>query len=147
MSEYDLITYLPTDILTKVDRAAMAVSLETRVPFLDERVIMSAWSIPIEKKIIQKKGKIPLRNILQKYIPNNLIDRPKQGFGIPIDVWLRGPLKDWASDLLNEKKLNENHFFNSKLVNKKWQEHLSGERNWQHPIRNILMLQSWLENN
>ena len=147
MMKTDIELYLPDDILVKVDRASMSYGLETRVPFLDERVIMSAWSIPIEKKIIQKKGKIPLRNILQKYIPNNLIDRPKQGFGIPIDVWLRGPLKDWASDLLNEKKLNENQFFNSKLVNKKWQEHLSGERNWQHPIWNILMLQSWLENN
>ena len=125
----------------------MSYGLETRVPFLDRRVMEAAWQIPMNKKIINKRGKMPLRNILKKYIPEHLIERPKQGFGVPIDSWLLGPLREWASELLEEKKINDGLFINSELISKRWKEHLSGDRNWHYPIWNILMLQSWLEKN
>ena len=147
MMKTDLSMYLPDDILVKIDRAAMSYGLETRVPFLDKRVIEAAWKIPIEEKIKNKIGKIPLRNILKKYIPENLVERPKQGFGVPINSWLRGPLKEWANDLLDEKKLNNDLFIDKKIITKKWQEHLSGRKNWHYPIWNILVLQSWIEVN
>ena len=147
MMKIDMSLYLPDDILVKIDRAAMSNSLETRVPFLDERVIRASWNFSLDTKIVNRKGKIPLRNILKTYIPEHLIERPKQGFGVPIDTWLRGPLKNWASDLLDESKLKNNMFSNSDIITKKWKEHLNGERNWQHQIWNILMLQSWIENN
>ena len=147
MMKTDLIMYLPDDILVKLDRAAMSYGLETRVPFLDKRIIETAWKIPMNKKIINKRGKIPLRNILKKYIPEHLIERPKQGFGVPIDSWLRGPLKEWANELLDEKKIKNGLFINSELISKRWKEHLNGESNWHYPIWNILMLQSWLEKN
>ena len=141
----DTLNYLPDDILVKVDRASMSTSLETRAPFLDIRVIKEAWGIPLNEKIKKKSGKLPLKNILSKYLPSELIDRPKQGFGVPIDSWLRTSLKDWAEDLLDQKKIENGLYFDSKAVRKIWQDHLTGKRNWQYPLWNILMLQSWIE--
>jgi asparagine synthase (glutamine-hydrolysing) len=147
MMAKDLITYLPDDILCKVDRAAMATSLETRVPFLDHSVMQFAWSLPLEYKLFGNRTKWVLREILYKYVPKKLIDRPKMGFGVPIDTWLRGDLRDWAEKLLNEDRLLQEGFFNPGPIRKKWEEHLSGKRNWQHQLWVILMFQSWLEQN
>lgn len=147
MMALDMVHYLPNDILTKVDRAAMAVSLETRVPLLDPNVIEFAASLPLEYKIRDGVGKWVLREVLYKYVPKELIERPKMGFGVPLAEWLRGPLRDWAENLLDEKRLVAEGFFNVSLVSKKWQEHLSGQRNWSYQLWDVLMFQAWLEKN
>ena len=147
MMAYDLISYLPTDILTKVDRAAMSVSLETRIPFLDTDVIEFSASLPIQFKIRNGVSKWTLREVLYKHVPKDLIERPKMGFGVPLAEWLRGPLKDWAESLLEEKRLHQEGFFNVEFVRDKWLEHLSGNRNWSFQLWNVLMFQAWLENN
>ena len=147
MMAYDLISYLPTDILTKVDRAAMSVSLETRVPFLDPDVIEFSASLPMEFKIRNGVTKWLLREVLYKHVPKDLIERPKMGFAVPLAEWLRGPLKDWAESLLDEKRLHQEGFFNVEFVRDKWSEHISGRRNWSHQLWNVLMFQAWLENN
>jgi len=145
MQFLDLITYLPDDILTKVDRASMAVALEARVPLLDHRVVEFAWRLPLSFKLQNGTGKWILRKVLNKYVPEKLFERPKMGFGIPIDSWLRGPLKGWAEDLLSQDRLKREGYLNQEMVGLKWQEHLSGKRNWQYLLWDVLMWESWLE--
>ncbi|MGU7783082.1 asparagine synthase (glutamine-hydrolyzing) [Burkholderia sp. PU8-34] len=147
MMYLDTLTYLPTDILTKVDRAAMAVSLETRVPFLDHRVVEFAWRLPTSMKMRGTKGKWLLRELLYQYVPEKLIDRPKQGFAVPIGRWLRGELREWASQLLEPTRLKNEGFFHVAAVQRIWQQHLSGTYNWQHQLWSILMFQAWLDAN
>lgn len=141
----DLLTYLPDDILTKVDRAAMAVSLETRIPFLDPQVVEFAARLPISRKIHNGESKQILRELLYQYLPRGLVDRPKMGFSIPVDDWLRGPLRDWAEALLEEQKIEQAGYLDSKIIRQKFKEHLSGECNWQYSLWNVLMFQAWNE--
>jgi len=141
----DTIGYLPGDILTKVDRSAMAVSLETRVPLIDHRVYEFAWQLPMHYKVRNGISKWLLRQVLYKHVPQKLIDRPKMGFGVPIDSWLRGPLRDWSESLLDEARLKREGFLNPVPIRQKWLEHSTGKGNWQYHLWDILMFQAWLE--
>ena len=147
MMYQDSRTYLPDDILCKVDRAAMAVSLETRMPFLDHRVAELAWQLPLSMKIRGNEGKWALRQILYKYVPRGLIERPKAGFAIPVGQWLRGPLRDWAEALLDENRLTREGYLNPGPIREKWREHLSGRHDWTLKLWSVLMFQAWLEAN
>ena len=143
MMYWDTLSYLPGDILTKVDRASMTVSLEARAPFLDRRLYDFVWRLPIEYKIRNGKGKWLLRELLKTYIPQELFERPKQGFSVPIDSWLRGPLKDWAEDLLDEDLLREHGYLNYPVIRKCWDEHLKGRGNHAQRLWSVLMFQAW----
>lgn len=148
MMANDMLNYLPNDILAKVDRASMSVGLETRAPFLDHRVVEYAWRLPLDIKIRKTQTGIStkwiLRQILYKHVPQYLIERPKAGFGVPISVWLRGPLRSWAEDLLSETRIKHDGFFHPEPIRQLWKEHLSGRFNRQHQLWVILMFQQWL---
>lgn len=145
MMYQDAVTYLPDDILVKVDRASMAVSLETRIPLLDHRIVEFAWSLPLSMRMQQGQGKWLLRQLLFQHVPKALLDRPKAGFAVPLESWLRGDLREWAADLLSPDSLNRQGFFNVSGVQKKWSEHCSGKRNWHFYLWSILMFQQWLQ--
>jgi asparagine synthase (glutamine-hydrolysing) len=142
---YDALTYLPGDVLCKVDRASMAVSLETRVPFLDHRLAGVAARIPVSMNIARGRGKMIVRDILYRHVPKDLVDRPKAGFAVPVGEWLRGPLREWAEDLLASRALAFDGYINATAVREKWEAHVSGRRDATNSLWPVLMFQSWLQ--
>jgi asparagine synthase (glutamine-hydrolysing) len=144
MMEHDALTYLPDDIMVKVDRASMAVSLECRAPFLDLEVAEFAWRVPLQHKVQDRQGKLLLRSLLYKYLPPHLFERPKAGFSLPLGEWLRGPLRDWAESLLDENLLRQQGYLKSTSIRKRWNQHLTGHRNWSASLWQVLQFQAWL---
>jgi asparagine synthase (glutamine-hydrolysing) len=140
----DTLTYLPDDILVKVDRATMAVSLEGRAPLLDHRLADFLWSLPHEVRLVGLRGKRWLKEILYEHVPRAMVERPKMGFGIPLAEWLRGPLRPWAEALLDARRLDQEGYWHSAEISRRWLEHQSGVRNWQSQLWNVLMFQAWL---
>ncbi|MBV8915062.1 MAG: hypothetical protein JOZ05_18730, partial [Acetobacteraceae bacterium] len=141
----DMARYLPGDILVKLDRASMAVSLEGRCPLLDHRVIEFAWRVSPQLKLREGRGKWLLRQVLRRYVPDSLIDRPKHGFDVPIGAWLRGPLRGWAEDLLDGRDVREHGLLEQARVQACWRDHLSGARDRAGELWSVLMFQGWLQ--
>lgn len=147
MMALDTVSYLPNDILTKIDRASMGVSLEGRIPFLSHDVVEFAWALPLNYKFREGEAKWCLKEVLYRYVPKSLVDRPKKGFGVPIGAWLRGPLREWASLLLDDARLRSEGIFDPELVSAMWEEHISETHDWQGKLWDILMFQAWYEKN
>lgn len=145
MMYLDQRAYLPDDVLCKVDRATMAVALESRVPLLDHRLVEWAWRVPADLKARDRRGKWLLRELLSRYVPRALVDRPKMGFSVPLGAWLRGPLRDWAQDLLSESALNREGFLDPRPIRNVWAEHLSGRANHEYKLWTVLMFQAWID--
>jgi asparagine synthase (glutamine-hydrolysing) len=145
MQFLDTLTYLPDDILAKVDRASMAVGLEARVPLIDHRVVEFSWRLPLDMKVHQGKGKRILREVLKRYVPEHLFERPKMGFGVPIGDWIKGDLREWAESLLSKDAIESSGLINSGPVLEKWKHHLSGKQNWQHALWPVLIFQDWVK--
>jgi asparagine synthase (glutamine-hydrolysing) len=141
----DVMTYLPDDLLVKVDRASMSVGLEARAPFLDARLLEYAWRLPFDLKVSGEVRKWILRQVLHRYVPQSLVDRPKQGFCVPLDMWLRNGLRDWAESLLNETRLRHEGLFDARTVRDEWARQLAGGSRWKYRLWAILMFQAWLE--
>jgi asparagine synthase (glutamine-hydrolysing) len=141
----DTVGYLPDDILTKLDRATMSVSLEGRLPYLDHRVVEFAWRLPMEMKVSGRGGKWILRRVLDRYVPRSLVQRPKMGFGVPVGDWLRGPLREWAEALIDPVRLRREGFLRPEPVREVWVDHLSGRRNRQYELWDVMMFQAWLD--
>jgi asparagine synthase (glutamine-hydrolysing) len=144
MMYVDLVTYLTDDILVKVDRASMAVGLESRAPFLDHRIAELAWRLPQSLRAGGPGGKVLLRRALERYVPPALTERPKMGFGVPIDTWLRGPLRGWAEELLAPDLVRRDGYLDADVVQATWAKHVSGTRNHHYPLWHVLMFQAWL---
>ncbi len=144
MMYFDQLSICRTTSLTKVDRASMAVSLEVREPLLDHRLVEFAWTLPLSMKVRGAKGKHVLRRVLDRYVPRPLVDRPKMGFGMPLDAWLRGPLRDWAESLLEESTMRAQGLLDPKPIREKWEVHMAGKGEWKYHLWAVLMLQSWM---
>jgi asparagine synthase (glutamine-hydrolysing) len=141
----DSVSYLPDDILVKVDRASMAVSLESRIPMLDHRVVEFAWRLPPHMKVRRGEGKWLLKKVLRRYVPARLIDRPKMGFGVPVGDWMRGPLRDWAENLVSASRLRQQGIFDESIVRARWMRFLKDRRVSSDGIWQLLMFQSWID--